>query len=302
MELKEATYQGKQVTLNKPFRLSQDQKVGQKTHGVYVMGDNGNVIIVKFGHEMPDKNKNPERKKAFDSRHDCDNKNDKKTPGYWSCKQWESFNEYYENDINTVNINIPTITRFFEYMMEDVKDDIELHKILERLIEVSIQKSVITMDDYNYIITGKMELKKELEETERMLEAIEKNKNPIEKNPKNNRNKGTTLDMENIPEDKECSDKTEDKEDKFVKTKESLSNVILSYNEILDRVEPMKERRVYISDPFEAPPGSNVQVGPHGGYYYEADSEQKSDDMAKDEKDKKKNKGKNKDLAKTKED
>lgn len=297
---KEAMYNGKEVELNKPFRLSGDQKVGEKTHGVYVMGDNGNVILVKFGHEMKDRNDNPERKKAFDARHNCDEKKDKTKPGYWSCKQWESLKEFYEEENpNTIRINVPTITRLFEYMLEDAKDDIELHKILERLIEVSVQRSIIKMEDYEYIVTGKMELSKEITELEKTMEAIDKSKNPIEANPENKRNKGVVLDEDNVPEDKEPSDKIEDEGYIYKKTKESLCSSIKSFNEILDRVEPMKERRVYISDPFEAPPGANVQVGPHGGYYYEAESEQKFDDMAKDDKKKKDDK---KDLAKTKED
>jgi len=30
----------------------------------------------------------PERRKAFRARHNCDQKTDKTTPGYWSCKMW----------------------------------------------------------------------------------------------------------------------------------------------------------------------------------------------------------------------
>jgi len=144
-----------------------------------------------------------------------------------------------------------------------------------------------------------MELIKEIETIEKKLEAIDKN--PIEQNPENKRNKGTTVDMEDIPEDKKNDDIVEDKGYKYVK--KEMSSTIKSFNETLDIVEPMKERRVYISDPFEAPPGANVQVGAHGGYYYEADSEQKSDDMQKDEqkdKDKKKKDSDKKDLAKPK--
>ena len=35
------------------------------------------------------KRDDPERRKSFRARHKCDQKKDKTTPGYWSCKFWE---------------------------------------------------------------------------------------------------------------------------------------------------------------------------------------------------------------------
>ena len=72
-------------TLNKPFRLSGENK----KFGVYVKNDKGNTILVKFGDpDMSIKRDDPEAKKSFRARHDCSNKTDKTTPGYWACKFW----------------------------------------------------------------------------------------------------------------------------------------------------------------------------------------------------------------------
>lgn len=180
-----------------------------------------------------------------------------------------------------VKINIPTITRLFEYMMEDVSGDIELHEILERLIKVSNKKQIIKMSDYDKIIgKNKMELKEEITNLEKQMEAIDKTKNPIEKNPENKRNKGTTTKMDNVPEDKENDDKIKDKKDKYIKyesLQSELSGTIKEFNEI----PTMKEAKIFIDDPFEAPPGANVQVGPRGGYFYDTSEKPKSGDKKK---------------------
>lgn len=81
-----AEYDGRKVTLNDPFRLKDDEK----KFGVYVKNDKGNVVIVKFGDaDMEIKRDDPERRKSFRARHNCDDKKDKTTAGYWSCKFWE---------------------------------------------------------------------------------------------------------------------------------------------------------------------------------------------------------------------
>lgn len=75
-------------TLNKPFRLKDDDK---KKFGVYVKNKQGNVVLVKFGDpNMEIKRDNPEKRAAFRARHNCDEKKDKTTPGYWSCKMWSN--------------------------------------------------------------------------------------------------------------------------------------------------------------------------------------------------------------------
>ena len=81
----DAEYQGKKVKLNNPVRG------GSKKFYVYVRNDKGNVVKVSFGDTtgLSIKRDDPERRKAFRARHNCDQKKDKTTPGYWSCKFWE---------------------------------------------------------------------------------------------------------------------------------------------------------------------------------------------------------------------
>lgn len=83
--LLEAEYQGKKVTLNKPF-FTPD---GPKKRSVYVKKPNGNVVKVNFGDkEMRIKKSNPARRKSFRARHKCDTAKDKTSARYWSCKFW----------------------------------------------------------------------------------------------------------------------------------------------------------------------------------------------------------------------
>ena len=78
-------YQGRKVTLNKPFRTSN----GPKKFAVYVKNESGNVVIVRFGDpNMTIKKNNPERRKSFRARHNCDNPGPKWKARYWACKSW----------------------------------------------------------------------------------------------------------------------------------------------------------------------------------------------------------------------
>jgi len=78
-------YQGKKVTLNKPFYTPGEQKKS----AVYVKNDNGNVVKVRFGDaNMTIKKSNPERRKNFRARMNCAEAKDKTTPKFWSCAAW----------------------------------------------------------------------------------------------------------------------------------------------------------------------------------------------------------------------
>jgi len=81
--IQEAKYQGKTVTLNKPM------KGDVKKSKVYVKNGKGNVVKVNFGDKNMTIKKNiPARRKSFRARHKCDQKKDKTSAGYWSCKAW----------------------------------------------------------------------------------------------------------------------------------------------------------------------------------------------------------------------
>ena len=80
-----AEYQGKKVTLNKPFRTPGKSK----KFGVYTKNEKGNVVLVRFGDpNMEIKRDDPERRKNFRSRHNCDSPGPKWKARYWSCRQW----------------------------------------------------------------------------------------------------------------------------------------------------------------------------------------------------------------------
>ena len=85
ISINEAEYQGKKVELNKPKRG------GSKKFYVYTKNKKGNVIKVSFGADsgggkLAVKLKDPEAKRNFKERHNCEQKNDKTKPGYWSCR------------------------------------------------------------------------------------------------------------------------------------------------------------------------------------------------------------------------
>jgi hypothetical protein len=72
--------------LNKPFRLPSGSN---KKFGVYVKNEKGNIVIVKFGDpNMEIKRDDPERRKSFRARHNCDNAGPKWKARYWACKTW----------------------------------------------------------------------------------------------------------------------------------------------------------------------------------------------------------------------
>ena len=82
---KGAEYQGRKVKLGKPFRTPD----GPKKSSVYVKNDKGNVVKVNFGDpNMSIKKDNPNRRKSFRARHNCDNPGPRWKARYWSCRAW----------------------------------------------------------------------------------------------------------------------------------------------------------------------------------------------------------------------
>ena len=85
----ESEYQGRKVKLNDPFRLPSGSK---KKFGVYVKNDKSNVVKVTFGDPNMGINRDdPEARKSFRARHQCDtNPGPKWKARYWSCYQWRA--------------------------------------------------------------------------------------------------------------------------------------------------------------------------------------------------------------------
>jgi len=83
LDIDEAEYQGRDVPLGK--KMAGDVK----KYKVYVKNPKGNVVKVNFGDKkMRIKKSNPERRKSFRARHNCDNPGPRTSARYWSCKNW----------------------------------------------------------------------------------------------------------------------------------------------------------------------------------------------------------------------
>lgn len=81
--LDEAEYQGRKVKLGKPMQGD------VKKFKVYVKNPKGNVVKVNFGDpDMKIKKSNPERRRSFRARHNCDNPGPRHKARFWSCKKW----------------------------------------------------------------------------------------------------------------------------------------------------------------------------------------------------------------------
>ena len=88
-DLNEAEYQGRKVKLGKPTTGD------TKKFKVYVKNPKGNVVKVNFGHKgkggektMRIKKSNPDARKSFRARHNCDNPGPRHKARYWSCRKW----------------------------------------------------------------------------------------------------------------------------------------------------------------------------------------------------------------------
>jgi len=86
--INEAEYKGKKVELGKPKRGGS----GGKKFYVYVRNPKtGKIKKVSFGAKsgggkLAVKLRDPKARKRFADRHNCEQKNDRTTPGYWSCR------------------------------------------------------------------------------------------------------------------------------------------------------------------------------------------------------------------------
>jgi len=74
---------------NKPLGKVMRAGDGKKKFKVFVKNSKGNTVKVGFGDpNMEIKRDDPERRKNFRARHNCDTATDRTTPRYWSCKMW----------------------------------------------------------------------------------------------------------------------------------------------------------------------------------------------------------------------
>jgi len=79
----EAEYQGREVKLGKPMQGD------VKKFKVYVKNPKGNVVKVNFGQKgMSIKKNNPDRRRSFRARMNCDSPGPRDKARYWSCRKW----------------------------------------------------------------------------------------------------------------------------------------------------------------------------------------------------------------------
>ena len=57
-----------------------------------------------------------------------------------------------DNPKDVVSMDIPLLIRLLEYAREDAKTDMDLHNVTEKLIELSADSDVLTMDHYDAIV------------------------------------------------------------------------------------------------------------------------------------------------------
>ena len=82
-KMNEGEYQGRKVKLGKPMQGD------TKKFKVYVKNAKGNVVKVNFGLKgMNIKKSNPDRRRSFRARHNCDNPGPRYKARYWSCRKW----------------------------------------------------------------------------------------------------------------------------------------------------------------------------------------------------------------------
>jgi len=89
-------FEGKEVPLDLPMldentkgvKLNKPKRGGSKKYFVYVRNSNGNIVKVNFGDDtgLSAKINNAKARKSFAARHNCKQKKDKTSPGYWSCR------------------------------------------------------------------------------------------------------------------------------------------------------------------------------------------------------------------------
>jgi hypothetical protein len=73
-------------SITEDTELNIPHRGGAKKFYVYVKNELGNIVKVSFGYPGMDvKINDPIARKSFASRHNCKDKTDRTTPGYWSC-------------------------------------------------------------------------------------------------------------------------------------------------------------------------------------------------------------------------
>jgi hypothetical protein len=58
------------------------------------------------------------------------------------------------NPRDTITLDVPLFIRLLEYAREDAQTDIDLHNVTENAIGLALSGKVLTMNDYNMIVSS----------------------------------------------------------------------------------------------------------------------------------------------------
>ena len=169
-----------QKKLNKPFRTPS----GPKKFSVYVKNDKGNIVKVNFGDpNMEIKRDDPERRKSYRARHNCDNPGPKWKANYWSCKMWSakpvskiagSEDETPEEELMDLKEDLAEMVigsiNAIKTHSENILNNLSNESVVENLSEPFLQQMAALAEDYvstihNYVMFSQ-EPPEEMEEAE----------------------------------------------------------------------------------------------------------------------------------------
>jgi hypothetical protein len=170
VEAKEA-----QKKLNKPFRTPS----GPKKFSVYVKNDKGNIVKVNFGDpNMEIKRDDPERRKSYRARHNCDNPGPKWKANYWSCKMWSakpvsaiaSEDETPEEELMDLKEDLSEMVigslGAIKSFSENILNNLSSESVRENLSEPFLQQMAALAEDYITTIHNYVMFSQEPEEME----------------------------------------------------------------------------------------------------------------------------------------
>lgn len=62
----------------------------------------------------------------------------------------------FENtkEINKVIVDVPLFIRLLELSREDLKEDIQIHKLTQNILELLVKKDCLNSDDYDKLLKG----------------------------------------------------------------------------------------------------------------------------------------------------
>jgi len=73
----------------------------------------------------------------------------------WKWNQYLEEVKQSEDAIDTITMDVPLFIRMLEYAREDAQEDIDLHDVAERAIELTKDQGVLQMNDYSIIVGEK---------------------------------------------------------------------------------------------------------------------------------------------------